>query len=250
MNEQDLRSSRDPDHDLIHETIDELRDFDLKIIQPRCGYRFSVDPLLLCGFAGPAGGGIVDLGTGCGVIALIMARMSPGAQVVGVESHTESAVLAERNVSLNGLAGQVSIICADILDLNGRIPVSSFDLVLANPPFRRKGTGKISPQAGRDTARHESSAGLGDFLAVAKYLVRPSGRICLIYHISRLAELIASATTVKLALVRMQFVHGSPLVGARMVMVELVKGRCRELEVLAPLYPKGNDQYMQIGTTP
>ena len=223
-------------HEPGSETLDELRDHDLKIIQPRTGYRFSVDPLLLCGFAGPAEGDVVDLGTGCGVIALIMARMSLGAQVVGVENRTESARLAERNASLNGLAGQVAIICADILDLKRRFPVSSFDLVLANPPFRRRETGKISPHTGRDTARHESTAGLADFLAVAKYLVKPPGRICLIYHVSRLAELMTGAALLKLTPLRLQFVHGGPRDSARMVLLELAKGRSRELLVLPPLF--------------
>ena len=240
MYEEDLYGSWDSGHDSIHETIDELRNFDLKIIQPRRGYRFSVDPLLLCRFAGPAGGEIVDLGTGCGVIALVMARIAPGARVVGVESRTESAQLAERNVSLNGLAGQVAIICADILDSKGRFPVSSFDLVLANPPFRRKGTGKISPHAGRDTARHESTAGLADFLAAAKFLVKPAGRICLVYHVSRLAELFTAASTLKLSPLRLQFVHGGPDDGARMVMMELGKGRSRELSVLPPFFVASN----------
>jgi tRNA1Val (adenine37-N6)-methyltransferase len=169
------------------------------------------------------------------VIALIMARMAPAAQVTGVENCAKSAGLAERNIALNGLAGRVDVIHADILDLTHRHPVSSFDLVLANPPFRRRGTGRVSPHAGRDTARHESTAVLADFLAVAKYLVKPSGRVCFIYHVSRLPELFVGAWSLKLAPLRMQFVHGTPGDSARMIMIELAKGRSRELTVLPPL---------------
>jgi tRNA1Val (adenine37-N6)-methyltransferase len=171
-------------------------------------------------------------------MALIMARKAPGSQVVGIEFHEESACLAERNLALNGLTEQVTIILADILDLKGRFPVSSFDLVLANPPFRRRGSGKISPHAGRDTARHESTAGLAEILAVARYLVKPAGTICLIYHVSRLAELMTGAALLKLAPLRLQFVHGGPGDGARMVLLELAKGRSRELSVLPPLFVK------------
>lgn len=218
------------------ETLDELRDHDLKIIQPRRGYRFSVDPLLLCDFAGREEGRIIDLGTGCGVIALVMARKAPGSLVVGVEFREETARLAARNAALNGLAERVTVIAADILDLKERFQVSSFDLVLANPPFRRAGTGRISPLSGRDSSRHETTASLADFLAAAKYFVRPSGRICLIYHVSRLAELMAGASSLKLSVLRLQFVHGGPGDAARMVMLELAKGRTRELTVLPPRF--------------
>jgi tRNA1Val (adenine37-N6)-methyltransferase len=218
------------------ETVDELRDYDLRIIQPRRGYRFSVDPLLLCDFAGSCRGEIIDLGTGCGVMALIMARKAPDSRITGIEFREESARLAERNGVLNGLHSQVTIIHADILQLKKYLPVSSFDLVLANPPFRRAGSGKISPHAGRDRARHESTATLEDFLRAAKYLVKPTGRICLIYHVSRLAELLSRTTEMKLALLRLRFVHGGMTDPARVVLLELVKGRNGEVAVLPPLF--------------
>ncbi len=218
-----------------NETVDELRDYDLRIIQPRHGYRFSVDPLLLCDFAGTCRGEVIDLGTGCGVMALIMARKAPDSRITGVEFREESARLAGRNGALNGLLPQVTIIHADILQLKERFPVSSFELVLANPPFRRAGSGKISPCAGRDTARHESTATLEDFLSAAKYLVKPAGRICFIYHVSRLSELVARAYQLNLGLLRLRFVHGGGEDPARMVLLELVKGRNGELTVLPPL---------------
>jgi tRNA1Val (adenine37-N6)-methyltransferase len=218
------------------ETLDELREYDLKIIQPLRGYRFSIDPLLLCDFAGNEDGRVIDLGTGCGVIALIMARKSKTARIVGVEFREESAHMAERNIELNGLGPQVAVIPDDIHSLKKRFPVSSFELVLANPPFRRAGTGKISPHAGRDTARHETTAVLTDFLDTAKYLVKPSGRICLIYHVSRLPELIAEASLRKISLLRLRFVHGGTEESARMVLLELAKGRSGELAVLPPLF--------------
>jgi tRNA1Val (adenine37-N6)-methyltransferase len=223
------------EYDPAIETVDVLNSFDLRLVQLRKGYRFSVDALLLCRFAGSSEGRIADLGTGSGVMALIMARKSPDARVVGIEFREETARLAERNVVCNGLSGQVTIIPADVLGLKGRFPVSSFDLVLANPPFRRRGTGRISPHAGRDTARHESTAGLHDFLAAAKYLVKPAGRICFIYHVSRLPDVFVEAERLKLAPLRLQFVHGSAGGEARMILLELAKGRIGEVKVLPPL---------------
>lgn len=224
------------------ETTDNLRGYGLSIVQPRDGYRFSLDPLLLCDFAEVRGGGsVIDLGTGCGVIPLVLARRCATATVVGVEFQEEMAALAERNVNLNGLSDRIGIIGADVLALRKHFPVSSFDLVMANPPYRRHGTGKISPKAGRDLARHETTAALTDFLHMAKYLVKPSGKICFIYHPSRLAEFCAEAVAMKLAPARMRLVHGSSAAAARMVMLELSKGRRNGLEVLPPLLVYGPD---------
>jgi len=224
------------------ETLDELSGYDLRIIQPRHGYRFSVDPLLLADFAGVRRGErCVDLGTGCGVIALLLARLAEGCSVTGIEFQQVMARLAARNVLLNGLAQRVEIAEEDVVSLKARFPVDSFDLVVSNPPYRRPGTGKVSPRTGRDDARHESSATLADFLAAAKYLVKPSGRICLIYHTCRLAELMAQAALQKLAPLRLRMVHGTSRAQARMFMIELAKGRSGELRVEPPLMVRGDD---------
>lgn len=218
------------------ETLDELHVHGLRLIQPRHGYRFSLDPLLLCAFAAAGGAGrVIDLGTGCGIIPLVLARQVGAATFVGVELQEAMAELAERNVTLNGLTGRVAIVRDDVLGLRRRYSVSSFDLVVSNPPYRRQGSGRISPKAGRDQARHESTATLADFLAVAKYLVAPVGRICFIYHPGRLPELFAEADRLKLAPLRLRLVHGMQGVEARMALVELVKGRKGELRVLPPL---------------
>jgi len=219
------------------ETTDELRAFGLRIIQPVDGYRFSIDPLLLCDFAcANSAGRIIDLGAGCGVIPQILARKIPDASLVGVELQEEMAGLAARSVAMNGLDERIKIMCADVLSLRRLFPVSSFDLVTANPPYRKPGSGRVSPKAGRDLARHESSAGLADFLAVAKYLVKPSGAICFISHPSRLAEFIHCAGELNLSLLRLRLVHGFATAPATMFLAQLAKGRKGDAAVLPPLF--------------
>ena len=230
------------------ETIDELRACGLRIIQPREGYRFSLDPLILCDFAGVRDGEkVIDLGTGSGVIPLLLASRCSTASVVGVELQDEMAELAERNVQLNGLSNRIEIVGSDIHALKKRFSVSSFDLVIANPPYRKQGTGRISPKAGRDLARHETTATLADFLCMAKYLVRPAGRACFIYHPVRLQEFCAAAAELKLALLRLRMVHGDAGAPARMVLLELAKGRRGNLEVLPPLFVYGSDGEYSAG---
>jgi len=223
------------------ETIDELRAWGLRIIQPREGYRFSLDPLILCDFAGvKEGERVIDLGTGSGVMPLVMASQCKTASIVGVELQDNMAELAARNVRLNGLADRVEIVTADILSLRKRFPVSAFDLVIANPPFRKQGTGRVSPKAGRDRARHETTAQLADFLEIAKYLVKPAGRACFIYHPVRLVEFCTAAVGLKMAMHRLCMVHGDKDASARMFLAELAKGGRGDLKVLPPLFVYGD----------
>jgi tRNA1Val (adenine37-N6)-methyltransferase len=218
-------------------TLDDLKLFGLQLFQPRYGYRYSLDPLLLARFCATVkpGGSIVDLGAGCGVISLLLARINPSASVVAVENNPDMATLAERNIRHNDLAGRVSVHAADIINLRSGYPVSTFDLVVSNPPFRAAGSGRISPRAGRDSARHETTAGLADFLAVAKYLVKPGGKICFIQHPSRLADFVAHARELKLALHRLRMVHDSVTAPSTMFLAELAKGSRRSVEVEKPL---------------
>jgi tRNA1Val (adenine37-N6)-methyltransferase len=160
---------------------------------------------------------------------------------VGVEVQEDMAALADRNVTLNGLGDRVGIICADILSLRSRFSASTFDLVVANPPYRRQGSGRISPKSCRDRARHESSATLFDFLETAKYLVSTGGKIAFIYHPVRLVEFCSAAAGLKLALLRLRMVHGNTGAAARMVLLELAKGSKGDLEVLPPLFVYGED---------
>ena len=219
-------------------TRDDLKLFGLQLFQPRNGYRYSLDPLLLSRFCGqtPSDGRIIDLGAGCGIIALVLARVNPSALVMAVENNPEMAALVERNIQHNDLAGRVSVQAEDITALRKSCPHSGFDLVVSNPPFRTSGSGRISPRAGRDTARHETTAGLADFIAAAKYLVKPSGKICFIQLPSRLQEFVSLAAQMKLSLLRLRMIHSDAKSPATMFMAELAKGRRTPPVVEKPLF--------------
>lgn len=224
-------------------TSDELKLFNLQILQPRHGYRYSLDPLLLARFctAPPERGNIIDLGAGCGIISLVMARLNPSASVTALEKSPEMAELIRQNITGNGLAGQVSVTADDVINYRTRFNDSTFDLVVSNPPYRTPHSGKTSPRSGRDAARHETTAGLADFLAAAKYLVKPSGRICMIHLPSRMVELTSLATEMKLSTLRLRMIHNNQVSPASMFMVELAKGRRTQPEVEAPLFVRDMD---------
>lgn len=219
-------------------TCDELKRFGLTLLQPKDGYRFTLDPLLLCDFSqADTEQQIADLGTGSGVMALVAARMAPQARVTAFEQNAESADLALQNVALNSLADRITVVHDDVLHIRRHLPVSQCDLVLSNPPYRKQGRGRLNPHPGKMAARHETTATLADFLAAAKYLVKPvTGRICFVYHPDRLPEFMALADQHNLAVVRLRMVHGVSDAPAKVFLVELAKGRRNvHLKVLPPL---------------
>jgi tRNA1Val (adenine37-N6)-methyltransferase len=227
-------------------TKDDLKSFNLQLFQPRHGYRYSLDPLLLTRFCRPlkSAGNIADLGSGCGIISLVLARVNQSAVVVAIENNPDMASLVERNIQHNELSERVTSLSADVINLRKILPGSTFDLVVSNPPFRTAVSGKVSPRAGRDAARHETTAGLADFLAVAKYLVKPSGRICFIQLPSRLPEFMTLAAGLKLSVLRLRMIHNNIEAPAIMFMAELAKGRRAAPVVEAPLFVRDmNGEY-------
>jgi tRNA1Val (adenine37-N6)-methyltransferase len=224
-------------------TLDELKLFDLRLFQPRHGYRYSLDALLLARFCAglKPGGTIIDLGAGCGIISLVLARINPDARVVAVEKNLEMAQLVERNIVQNDLAERVKVSAEDVIGLRKILRDSTFDLVVSNPPYRVPHTGRVSPRSGRDAARHETTAGLADFMSAAKYLVKPSGRICIIQLPSRLAEFMALAAELKLSVLRLRMIHNNAVSPATIFMAELAKGRRSSPVVEAPLFVRDMD---------
>lgn len=226
------------------ETLDELRLGGLKIIQARAGYRFSIDPILLCGFVDLQGvETAVDLGTGSGVIPLILARTSVIDRIVGVELQPGLADRARRSVALNGLGERVEIIEGDLRSLPRSLEVGSFDLVLSNPPFRRGGSGRIAPNGERAAARHELAGGLSDFLKATALLLRFGGRCCLIYLAERLTDLLVELRRAGLEPKRLRMVQSREGEAPRLVLVEARKGGRPGLAVEPPLLVYAGEGY-------
>ncbi|MBN2124670.1 MAG: methyltransferase, partial [Deltaproteobacteria bacterium] len=126
----------------------------LKIIQSRTGYRFSIDAVLLSEFVSTRPGDVlVDLGTGCGIIPLILLLSRPVRFAVGLEIQETLAAQASRNARLNGFGDRLAVVLGDIR--NPPLAPLSADLVLCNPPYRRRDSGRINPDPERAAARHE-----------------------------------------------------------------------------------------------
>ncbi len=218
------------------ETLDDLRLGGLKIIQARDGYRFSLDPVLLCGFARiSAGDTVVDLGSGSGVIPLLLARQSAAGKIIGVERQPAAAERSRRSVRFNGLDGQISIVQQDLRQLREVLAAESAQVVISNPPFRRPGSGRLSPCSERAQARHEVAGSLADFVAAAAWLLGTGGRFYMVYLAERLAELLELLRQAGLEPKRLRCIHSRIGENARMVLVESRRGGQPGLSVEAPL---------------
>jgi tRNA1Val (adenine37-N6)-methyltransferase len=217
------------------ETLDSIRD--VKIIQARDGYRFSIDAVLLESFvAGIRTGRGVELGAGSGVISILLAKRLSRIKIVAVEIQEGLANRAGRNVELNKVSERVTVLHEDIKKLRERFETNSFDFAFSNPPFREPGTGRVSGNAEKAVARHEVEVTLPDIVAAASYLLKHSGRLFIIYHPFRLAELISLLREARLEPKRMRLVHPVQGEEATMVLIEAMKGAGTWLKVEPPLY--------------
>jgi len=221
----------------MKETIDELSVGGLRLIQAAKGYRFSLDPILLARFVDVRNGDtVVDLGTGSGVIPLLLAKLSGARELIGVELQPQLAERAQRNVELNDLQQRVKIVPGDLRHVRELLPDSSADFVVSNPPYRPLGSGRISPGKERAAARHELAGGLNDFVAGAGWLLKNGGRFTLIYLAERLPELMYQMVTAGIEPKRLRMIHPRYGDTARMVLVEGKKSARPGLIVEKPLY--------------
>lgn len=217
------------------ETLDSIRD--IKIFQAKDGYRFSIDAVLLENFisAKRLQKG-VELGSGSGIISILLATRLKGPKIVAVEVQKALAERARRNVGLNDLDHRIEIIANDMRALKKMYPSNTFDFVFSNPPFRKPKTGLLSKYEERAVARHEIEITLPDLIKTASYLLKHSGRFYLIYHPFRLAELVEMLRKSRLEPKRMRFVHSKEGDEAKMVLIEAVKGSGTWLKIDPPLY--------------
>ncbi len=219
-----------------NETIDSLRIGDLRIIQARQGYRFSLDPVLLADFADlRPGERVVDLGTGSGIIPLLLAHSSQAGEIIGLEIQPTQVDRAKRNVALNDLGETIRIVDGDLRRIRQLFPAGHCQLVISNPPYRKPENGRIAPNDERAAARHELAGELGDFVAAAGWLLQNGGRFALIYLAERLPELLSLLSRNGIEPKRLRMIHPRQTEPAKMVLVEGRKGGRPGLAVMPPL---------------
>ncbi|HER24875.1 MAG TPA: methyltransferase domain-containing protein, partial [Candidatus Atribacteria bacterium] len=168
-----------------NEKIEELNIKGLKIIQAKDSYRFSVDSILLLNFIRLKNyERIIDLGTGSGIIPLLLFGKRKGLSIYGIEIQKDLADMAKRSIELNQLQDNITIVQEDFRNLKNIFKDQVFDVVVSNPPYISLGQGKINPLSSRAIARHEIKGNLEDIIFASNYLLKNKGRVYLIYKSS------------------------------------------------------------------
>ena len=219
-----------------NERIDELQRNGYRIIQNPAKFCFGMDAVLLSGFARAKKGNVVlDLGTGTGIIPILMEAKTEASRFVALEIQEESAEMARRSVELNGLEEKITIVTGDIKEADSLFDAASFDVITCNPPYMIGQHGLVNPEDAKAIARHEILCTLEDVIAQAAVLLKPGGNFFMVHRPFRLAEIMVLLHQYKLEPKRMQMVHPFIDKEPNMVLIEANRGGKPRMSVEKPL---------------
>lgn len=210
-----------------------LRD-DFKIIQKKDGFRFSVDAVILSDFFTPNKlGKVLDIGTGNGIIPLLLYSKKKSESIVGVDIQEENFLLAQRNVELNGLQDFIEIVNSDIKEYKMS---NSFDYIVSNPPYMKIDGKKQNDVSSKAIARHELKLELTELVKSAKRLLKPIGSFSLVHRSYRFTEISRVLEESGFSIKRVRFVYFSKEKNSNLVLIEAWKGKRCQLEIQPPLF--------------
>ena len=219
-----------------NERIDDLQRNHYKIIQDPDRFCFGMDAVLLSGFArAKEGDRVLDLGTGTGIIPILMEAKTCAAHLAGLEIQPDSADMAPRSVKLNGLEEKIEIVTGDIKEAVSLFGPASFDVVTCNPPYMTEHHGLINPGAPKAIARHELLCTLEDVISQAGRLVKPGGNFYMVHRPFRLADIFVLLRQYKIEPKRMKLVYPFVDKEPNMVLIEANRGGRPRMTVEKPL---------------
>lgn len=219
-----------------HERIDDLQRGGYGIIQNPGKFCFGMDAVLLSGFARvEAGETVLDLGTGTGIIPILLKAKTEGKHFTGLEIQHDMADMAARSVAYNHLEKEISIVEGDIREAGRLFGLASFDVVTSNPPYMEGSGGLKNPDWTKAVARHEILCTLDNVVSETARVLRPGGRFYLVHRPARLAEIIVTLRQYKLEPKRLKLVHPFADRPANMVLIEAVRGGNPQMQVEPPV---------------
>ena len=217
------------------ERIDELNYEGLKIIQNTDGFCFGIDSVLLTEFARDIKkqSKIADLGTGTGILGILLSKKVNAKKIVGVEIQEDVADMAKRSIKLNSLENIFEIIQGDLNKI--KLENNTFDAVVTNPPYKKLGTGIKNKEEKQKISRYETSASLEDWIKISSKLLKDNGSFYIVYRTDRLTELFENLKKYKLEVKKMRFVYSNINKQSNLVLIKAVKGAGVFLKVDKPL---------------
>lgn len=233
---------------LENERIDDLEYKGLKIIQNKDGFCFGIDSILLSDFASEIKkeGKVIDLGTGTGIIGIMLCAKTELSKMIGVEVQKKVYDMAKRSIKLNNLQDKFEIINDNIKNLENILEIGTFDAVVTNPPYKKIGTGLINENEKKLISRHEITANLEDFIKMSAKLLKDKGNFYMVHRPDRLVDIIELLRKYKLEPKKIRFVEPSIGKEANLLLIKATKNAKPFLKIEKPLYVyKENGEYTE-----
>ena len=226
-----------------NERIDDLEFKNLKIIQNKDGFCFGIDSILLTDFAKniKPNSKVIDLGTGTGVIPILLYGKTNNTKFVGVEIQKEVAEMANRSVKLNLLENNIEILNTNILELSKIYNTGSFDVVTTNPPYKKINTGVINENNKKLISRHEIMASLEDFIRTASFLLKDLGEFYMVNRPNRLVDIFYEMRKNKIEPKKIKFIYPNKNKKTNLVLIKGIKNGKQFLEFENNLYVYNED---------
>ncbi|HAA43127.1 MAG TPA: tRNA1(Val) (adenine(37)-N6)-methyltransferase [Ruminiclostridium sp.] len=220
-----------------NERIDDLQYKGLKIIQKDDGFCFGLDAVLVSNFADVRKNDcVIDLGTGTGIISILIAGKTEAKSITGIEIQEDMAEMANRSIKLNNLQDRVKIICGDLRKSPEIFGISKFDVVVTNPPYMNVGGGLLNPNEKKAISRHEILCTLEDIMKVSEKILKPMGRFVMVHRPDRLVDIIWFMRKYSIEPKYMRFVYPSANKKANLILIKGTKQARPQLKMMEPLY--------------
>ena len=221
-----------------NERIDDLEFKGLQIIQNEKGFCFGIDSVLLSDFAKniKRGSKVLDLGTGTGIIPILLCGKTELKEVVGVEIQKEVSNMAKRSSILNNLQDRFKVINENILNLDNLYEKQTFDVIVTNPPYKKKSTGIINEEEKKIISRHEITANLEDFIKISRDLLKDKGEFYMVHRPERLVDILSLLRYYKIEPKEIRFVYSNINKQPKLVLIKGIKNAKSFLKVDKNLY--------------
>ena len=221
-----------------NERIDELELNNLKIIQKNDGFCFGIDSVLLSDFARKikSNSKVLDLGTGTGILGILLCAKTNLKQITGIEIQKEIADMATRSIQLNNLQGKFDILNCNIKDIDKLLKIDSYDAIVTNPPYKKPNSGKINENKTKLISRHEIEATLDDFIRISFKMLKDKGTLYMVHRAERIVDILSTMRKYKIEPKRIRFVYSNQNSESKLVLIEATKNAKPFVKIEKPLY--------------
>lgn len=226
-----------------NERIDDLEFKGLKIIQNEKGFCFGMDSVLLSDFAKNMKNNstVLDLGTGTGIIPILLCGKTNLKKVVGIEIQQDVANMAKRSSQINNLQDRFEVVNTNIIDLKNIYEKQSFDVIVTNPPYKKENTGITNENEAKLISRHEITANLEDFISISKDLLKDKGEFYMVHRPERLVDILSLMRKYKIEPKILKFVSPNKNKEPNLILIKGIKNANSFLKIEKNLYVYNED---------